>query len=231
MKQMREILIHPLRNLVRKIVMECSIPTAKGFEDPALKTSRMAIEDVITILREEEGIWYDGVDWIERRRNEEESARRRAAEAEAEAAMRLDEIDVIKHDAVGHGRHSKDDDGDSTTSSSSSPRPSSHEGSTKYSDATSPVLSTSTLQTTPSPPPSHDTGKKEAESEEDGMTPSQSTPAESDIPSKPRTIPVDPVRCQPQLLSSIPYIPITTAHLPQYSLDAVKNVRPHHHFS
>ena len=234
MKQMREILTHPLRNLVRKIVMECSIPTAKGYEDPAIKASRMTIQDVITILREEEGIWYDGVDWIERRRNEEESARRRAAEAEAEAAMRLDEIDVIKHDAVGHGRRSKEDDGDSSTSSSSSPRPSSHAGSTKYSDTTSPVLSTSTLQTTPSPPPTadeplHDTEKKNGEIEEDGMTPQQespSVPPESDIPSKPRIIPVDPVRCQPQLLSSIPYIPITTAHLPQYSMDAIKNVCP-----
>ena len=231
MKQMREILTHPMRNLVRKIVMECAIPTSKGYEDPALKASRISIEDVIAILREEEGIWYDGVDWIERRRNEEESARRRAAEAETEVAMRLDDVDVIKHDAVGHGRHSKEDDTDSTTSSSSSPRPSSQEGSTKYSDATSPVLSTSTLQTTPSPPPltdepSHNGHKKE----EDDMTPqqeSQRIPLESDIPSRPRIIPIDPVRPQPQPLSSIPYIPITTAHLPQYSMETTKHVCPY----
>jgi hypothetical protein len=115
MKQMREILAHPLRNLVRKIVMECAIPTTKGYEDPALKASRMSIEEVITILREEEGIWYDGVDWIERRRNEEESARRRPTQAEPEVAMRLDDVDVIKHD-LGHGLRSKEDDTDSTTS-------------------------------------------------------------------------------------------------------------------
>jgi hypothetical protein len=231
MKQMREILAHPLRNLVRKIVMECAIPTTKGYEDPALKASRMSIEEVITILREEEGIWYDGVDWIERRRNEEESARRRPTQAEPEVAMRLDDVDVIKHD-LGHGLRSKEDDTDSTTSSSSSPGPSSHEGSTKYLDSTSPVLSTSTFQTTPSPPPltdepSHHTEKKEVVEEEE-MTPQQeshSIPPESDIPSKPRIIPVDPVRFHPQLLSSIPYIPITTAHLPQYSVDAIRNVR------
>ena len=231
MKQMREILAHPLRNLVRKIVMECTIQTAKGYEDPAIKASRMTVEEVITILREEEGIWYDGVDWIERRRNEEESVRRRAAQAETEAAMRLDGVDVIKRDVVDHRRLSKEDDTDSIASASSSPGPSSHEGSAKYSDATSPVLSTSTLQTTPSPPPltvelSHDTDKKTAGDERSPQQVSQGIPPTSDIPSKPRIIPVDPVRSQPQLLSSIPYIPITAAHFPQYSMEAIKNVCP-----
>ena len=210
-KQLREILAHPFRNLVRKIVMECAIPTARGYEDPALKASRMSIEEVIAILREEEGIWYDGVDWIERRRNEEESARRAG---EAEAAMRLD--DDIK-DTARLGRLHKEDDSDSTISSSSSPRASSNEGSTKYSDLTSPVLSTTTLQTTPSPPPLTDEGSQDTEKQESLGVPQI-------WPSKPRIIPIDPVRSQPQPLSSIPYIPVTTVHLPQYSIEALKNV-------
>jgi len=48
-------------------------------------------------------VWYDGVDWVEKKRNEEETSRRRRLEAEAEARSAA-----------------KEDDRDSTTSSSSS---------------------------------------------------------------------------------------------------------------
>jgi len=230
-KQMRGILGHPLRNLVRKIIMESAIPTIKGYEDPAQRASRMTIEEVVAMLREEEGIWYDGVDWIERRRNEEENARRRLDQVETEAAMRIDDVDDIKGEDTRHSHNRKEDDLDSTTSSSSSPSTSSNAGSAKYFDTTSPVLSTTTLQTTPSPPPLSDEvalDKHKTEDEEDDSTPryeSQKVQQEKDLPSRPRIIPVDPVRSQPQPLSSIPFIPVTTTHLPQYSIDALKSVR------
>lgn len=228
-KQMREILIHPLRNLVRKIIMESAIPTIKGYEDPAQKAARMTIEEVIAISRDEEGIWYDGVDWVERRRNEEESTRRFD---QTEAAMRIDDDD-IKSEGARDGHSLKEDDMDSTTSSGSSPSMSSNSGSANYSEATSPVLSTTTLQTTPSPPPLSDevalhANKTENQEDDATATPryeSQNVQQEQGLPSNPRIIPVDPVRSQPQPLSSIPYIPVTTAHLPQFSIDALKSVR------
>ena len=133
MRQMQQILIPPMRNIVRKLVMESEVLSSKGYEDPTLKAGRMTLEDVLTVLREEEGVWYDGVDWIERRKNEEEALRRRA-EVEGDVKDRR-----------------KEDDSASTSSSSSS-------GRTHDSNATSPVLSTTTLQTTPSPPPICDEG-------------------------------------------------------------------------
>jgi len=215
MKQMREVLNHPLRNIVRKIIMECAIPTPRGYEDPGHKASRMSIEDVVAILREEELIWYDGVDWVERRRNEEETSRRRALEAAN--ATRLEHVDM-------KDRHCnrKEDDADSTTSSSSSSGDSAKYSRRGSSNATSPVLSTSTLQTTPSPPPLSDDGPSMKKEDEDD-TPQQRQ--QQSLPSRPRIIPFDPVRSTPVMLSSIPYVPLTTAHLPQYSLDALKSVR------
>ena len=133
MRQMQQILIPPMRNIVRKLVMESEVLSLKGYEDPTLKAGKMTLEDVLAVLREEEGVWYDGVDWIERKKNEEEALRRRA-EVEGDVKDRR-----------------KEDDSASTTSSSST------HGSSN-SNATSPVLSTTTLQTTPSPPPLSDEG-------------------------------------------------------------------------
>jgi len=45
MKSMREILGPPMRNLVRKLVMECSVPTERGFEDPAHRTRKMSLDE------------------------------------------------------------------------------------------------------------------------------------------------------------------------------------------
>uniref|UniRef100_A0A8H7XYL3 Uncharacterized protein n=1 Tax=Psilocybe cubensis TaxID=181762 RepID=A0A8H7XYL3_PSICU len=39
----------------------------------------------------------------------------------------------------------------------------------------------------------------------------------------PRLIPVDPVRATPHLLAKIPYVPVTIAHLPQDSLEALRS--------
>jgi len=186
MKQMREVLIPAMRNIVRKVVVECSFPTEKGYVDPAIKIARMSLEEVVAILREEEGVWYDGVDWSERKRNEMHARQKQRAE------LLLDDS-------------RKDDDLVSTASISSS------EGSSKsapLSDATSPVLSTSTLQTTPSPPPSG-----EAET------------LEQKYPSKALAIALPPVRDPPQVLGSVPYVPITIEGLPSYSIEALKSVR------
>ncbi|KAH9856816.1 hypothetical protein C2E23DRAFT_882118 [Lenzites betulinus] len=74
-KQMREILLPPMRNIVRKLVMECA---ADG-TDPAVRANRMSIEDVMRELRDESA-WYNGIDWLERRVNARLEERRRTKE-------------------------------------------------------------------------------------------------------------------------------------------------------
>ncbi|KAJ7081145.1 hypothetical protein B0H15DRAFT_1024922 [Mycena belliarum] len=80
-RQMRAVLLPALHNLVRRAVVECALDAEDGGgqRDPAVRIARMGLEDVVRALREEEGLWFDGVDWRERRRN----ARAEAAEAEA----------------------------------------------------------------------------------------------------------------------------------------------------
>jgi hypothetical protein len=63
-RQMQKILLPAMKNVVRKLIIEC---TADGI-DPTLRASRMAVEDVASELRDE-GVWYNGIDWLERRRN------------------------------------------------------------------------------------------------------------------------------------------------------------------
>jgi len=182
-KQLRAVLIPAMRNLVRKIVIECSTGVGGRVEDPAIRAARMSIEDLLTELREEEGLWFDGFDWVERRMNDRREREKR------------------ERDASGD---------DSSTASSGS----------RSSNGTSPVLSTSTLQTTPSPPPIPPGDDKEApDLEQQGST---ETPRMR--LAKPVTIPVAPVLDPPRLLPSIPYVPVTAAHFPQYTLDALRMV-------
>ncbi|KAI0365897.1 hypothetical protein BV20DRAFT_699733 [Pilatotrama ljubarskyi] len=75
-RQMREILLPPMRNIVRRLVMECA---ADG-TDPAVKAVRMTVEDVMRELRDESA-WYNGIDWIERRVNARLEEERRRAKA------------------------------------------------------------------------------------------------------------------------------------------------------
>ncbi|OBZ65898.1 hypothetical protein A0H81_14130 [Grifola frondosa] len=105
------------------------------------------------------------------------------------------------HEQEQRRRRAKDED-DSSSSSRS-----------EDSHTTSPVLSTTTLQTTPSPPPS---GSVSAKDEESVSSPTTITPV---IP-----IPVSPVLKSPELLHPIPYIPVTTSHLPFYSIEAFNGV-------
>lgn len=162
-RQMREILLPPLRNIVRKMVMECA---ADG-TDPAVRAVRMTTEDVVRELRDE-STWYNGIDWLERRAN-----------------ARLEE----------ERRRAKDED-DSSSSS--------HSGG---SHTTSPVLSTTTLQTTPSPPPSIKDDEAVVSSPLAGAPP-----------------PTSPILKAPELLRPVPYIPVTTEHMPYYSLEAFNYV-------
>ena len=78
---MWEILLPPLRNIVRKLVVECS---ADG-TDPALKAVRMTTEDVMAELRDERA-WYNGIDWIERQVNARLEERRRAKDKDSSSS-------------------------------------------------------------------------------------------------------------------------------------------------
>jgi hypothetical protein len=117
-RQMRLIVSPAMQNVVRKLVMECTMDGV----DPALKATRMSVEEIGQELRNE-GVWFNGVDWVERRAN-----------------LRREEADRERRRV---GARQKEEDESSTASSVKSDA--SHE--------TSPVLSTTTLQTTPSPPP------------------------------------------------------------------------------
>ncbi|KAF5379964.1 hypothetical protein D9757_010280 [Collybiopsis confluens] len=170
-KQMRIVLLPAMRNIVRRLVIECG---ADGV-NPAILAARMNPEDIMRELRDEV-IWFDGVDWLERRRN---ARREHAARDEASS------------------------DDHSTPSSS---------GSTKSSDesltATNPVLPSTTIQTTPSPPP-----QSEREDKNDINSPQEA---------KSVTIAVSPVLNPPRLIHPIPHVPVMAAHLPSFSLEAFK---------
>jgi hypothetical protein len=142
-------------------------------------------------VREEEALWFDGIDWSEKRRNareqeQERLERERVREREQERDMER--------------RHRTEGSDDSAA------------GTPRTSD-TSPVLSTSTLGTTPSPPPlgEHRKDKLHADAKERERT-------------RQPTIAVDPVLNPPRLLRPIPYVPETIAHLPGYSLEAIRAV-------
>jgi hypothetical protein len=187
-KQMRTILLPAMTNIVRRLVIESQ---ADGV-DPAIRATRMDVEDVARELQDEAS-WYNGIDWLERKANGERERQRLAAK---EAKDKDKEKE-------------KDEDDESSSSSKSS-----------GSHTTSPVLSTTTLQTSPSPPASVD--GRDAKKDEDPTTAIRQGGAPSVI------IPISPVLESPVLLHPIPYVPVTVSHMPQYSLDAFKMVR---HFS
>jgi hypothetical protein len=173
-KQMRMILLPAMSNIVRRVVMECEADCT----DPIKRVARMDSEEIIAELRDE-AVWYNGIDWLERRAN-----------------CRRDILDRSRREAE---RKAKDNGDDSSASSKSD-----------ESHTTSPVLSTSTLQTTPSPPPSD--GHKDEELVLPGGA------------GRTTAIPVSPVLESPVLLHPIPYVPITVSHMPHYSLEAFKMV-------
>ncbi|KAJ7591712.1 hypothetical protein C8J56DRAFT_780928 [Mycena floridula] len=180
-RAMTTILLPAMKNVVRKIVLEANDGYRDDGEESEIQAARMSPEDVVIALRDE-GVWFEGVDWVERRRNETRTR-------EANDSRTREANETVK----GQGS-------DSSTNSSTS---------------TSPVLSTTTLQTTPSPPPV-DSSKQ---------SPSSSpTSASKPVAPRPITIAVAPVLDPPRLLPSIPHVPVTVKHLPQFSLEAFKSV-------
>ncbi|KAJ7616651.1 hypothetical protein FB45DRAFT_1064031 [Roridomyces roridus] len=137
-RQMRVVLLPVLRNIVRRIVVECALDASEGVvgaPDPAMRATRMSLADVVRELREEEGVWFDGVDWSERRKNARKDAEAREREEEdAQRARRLTD-----------GSDDSSEDGTSRTSDTGS-------------SAT--VHSTPTLGTTPTPPPPEEPTKE-----------------------------------------------------------------------
>ncbi|KAK6969318.1 hypothetical protein R3P38DRAFT_3298545 [Favolaschia claudopus] len=190
MRQMRSVLLPVFSNVVRRLVVECALDlaelTAGGDKplpprkllDPAMRAARMTIAEVVQQLREEEGVWFDGMDWSAKRVNALEDERR--------------------HKEEGSGS-------EGSSSLGTSPR-------TSDSD-TSPVLSTSTLGTTPSPPP----GEKDLKGgavQEAGVSTKKNK--------NKKTIPVSPVMDPPRLIRPIPHVPETIEHLPHYSMEALR---------
>ncbi len=158
MKELRTLLLPPMKDIVRRLVIECA---ADGY-DAVRKACKMTLDDVVHELKDE-AVWFDGFDWLERRRNDRLEARK------TEQRTRIMEESSSSDDSSLSGKS---------------------DGST-----TSPVLSTSTLQTTPSPPP------KEA-----------------------ILIPVSPILDPPRLLRAIPYIPESLIHLPGQNLEVFQGV-------
>lgn len=182
-RQMRLIIGPAMQNVVRKLVVECTMDGV----DPAMKATRMTIEEIGQELRNE-GVWFNGVDWIERRTN-----------------LRREEADRERRRT---GARQKEEDESSTVSSVKSDA--SHE--------TSPVLSTTTLQTTPSPPPSNAAELKDAKE-----SLASDTPAVDAAPPQ-WPIAIGPNLNPPHLLHSIPFIPESLGHLPQYSRETFISV-------
>ena len=119
-----------------------------------------------------------------------------------DAVKRRKRVQRARKDALLKRRREDDSAGSSGRSSNKSASDSS-------SSAMSPVLSATTLQTTPSPPPLSDEGVDVRKKEEYLRR---------------MTIPVSPVLNPPRLLRLIPYVPVTTANMPHYSLEAFKAV-------
>lgn len=194
-REMTSILLPAMLNIVRKVVMECAVDGA----DATVRISRMGVEDVARALRERD-TWFNGLDWIGRRQSTHEE---RNAKEEQD------------HD-------------DSSSSSKSGSR------------TTSPVLSTTTLDTTPSPPPSADEKiKSGSESDEamsttatrSSMLPPRIVPSQRPAQLAPTSpvmalpIAISPVLQSPTQIPSIPFIPVSMADMPRFTIETFKSVR------
>lgn len=193
-RQMRDILLPAMSNIVRRVVMESSADDV----DPTLRTARMTLDEVGRELRDE-AVWYDGIDWLERRANRQKEESERNARSATAAST-----------GIGEGRNGEDDDSSTSSRSDAS------------SHTTSPVLSTTTLQTTPSPPPSGDTPTSASSTKDDESETSSPVATTRGVV---YPIPVQPTLKAPKLIHPIPYVPETLAHLPHYSMEAFRLVR------
>ena len=66
-KEIHTVLLPGMKNLVRRIILECALVTqcsdSSVVVDPAVMASKMSLEDIVRELRECEGIWWDSWDW------------------------------------------------------------------------------------------------------------------------------------------------------------------------
>ncbi|KAJ7580818.1 hypothetical protein C8J56DRAFT_1057773 [Mycena floridula] len=185
--------------------------------DPVIKAARMSPEDVVIALRDE-GIWFEGVDWVERRRNET-----RTREANETRTREANET------TKGQGS-------DSSTNSSTSTSP-------VLSTTTLQTTSSPPAIDTSKPTISRNSGSILSESASSRSIPSESSriispessntlasesssPTSASKPVAPKliTTTVASVLDPPRLLLSTPHIPVTVKHLPQFSLQAFKLV-------
>ncbi|KAF4621135.1 hypothetical protein D9613_001157 [Agrocybe pediades] len=203
--QLREILLPPMRNLMRKVVWECrrEVETKPEYLEPSEVCRRMSMEDVVRRLREEEGVWYDGFDWAS-----EEAAVRGGSMEEVNCAE--GEVEVEGAEAI-----------ESSESSSST-------GSTT--STTSPVLSTSTLQTTPEPSPVEVEGDEKGVSANASSSTSSSTSAPADESKQGEkdlgtgTGTAQKEKEAPRVLSRVPYVPTGARHVPDDTRGVVMKI-------
>ncbi|KAH9925884.1 uncharacterized protein BXZ73DRAFT_78864 [Epithele typhae] len=81
-KQMGEVLRPAMMNIVAKLMVDCA---ADGV-DPATRAAKMTPSDIVHELRDE-SVWYNGIDWRERRANMRiEEAHRRRVKDEDESS-------------------------------------------------------------------------------------------------------------------------------------------------
>ncbi|KAJ7440494.1 hypothetical protein B0H11DRAFT_2252929 [Mycena galericulata] len=176
MRQMHVVLLPAFRNVVRHVVVECSLEAREGGSGGPCYARRADVA----------------------RGRGARGARGGGRNARVEAATERERERERRHRTEG-----SDD---------------SSEGTSRTSD-TSPVLSTSTLGTTPSPPPlgEHRKDKEGADAVEEARRAKEARERQP-------TIAVMPVLDPPRLLHRIPFVPETIAHLPMYSLEALQAV-------
>ncbi|KAJ7616931.1 hypothetical protein DFH06DRAFT_1483602 [Mycena polygramma] len=90
-RQLRVVLLPAFRNVVRRVIVECALDAAEADAaadadvpdtrarrplDPAIRAARMSLAEVVAQLREEEQVWFDGIDWSETRKNARERTHR-----------------------------------------------------------------------------------------------------------------------------------------------------------
>ncbi|KAJ6495422.1 hypothetical protein C8R45DRAFT_1134068 [Mycena sanguinolenta] len=72
LRQLCVVLLPALQNVVRRLVLECTLDATES-STVAKCTVKMTLAKVVVQLCEEEGVWFDGIDWSVKRRNAREA--------------------------------------------------------------------------------------------------------------------------------------------------------------
>ena len=89
-RQMRLVLLPSLKNVVRQLVTEFAVSEGRR-ENPAVRAARMSMEELLRIGREKK-VWFDGINWAERRRGDDAvNIRKRVQFARQDALRREDD--------------------------------------------------------------------------------------------------------------------------------------------